>query len=160
MVGRRLSRGDAGKPFPRLAPAFVMPAMTTPAFSLLLLLAAAMLCSCAMQSNQKAPAARLAHDVYFTLNDNSPAMREQLVAACYERLAGLSGIVFFSAGTRTPDLQRDVNDQGYDVSLHVYFADRPSHDAYQTAPPHLQFIAENKTNWKTVRVFDSDLVRR
>ncbi len=136
-----------------------MPPMTNPACSLLILLSLA-LCSCAMPSNQKAPTAKLAHDVYFTLNDNSPAMQQRLVAACHERLAGLAGIVFFAAGTRTPDLQREVNDQGYDVSLHVYFADRPSHDAYQTAPSHLQFIAENKANSKAVRVFDSDLARR
>ena len=34
---------------------------------------------------------------------------------------------------------------------------RAAHDAYQTAPAHLQFIAENKENWRTVRVFDSNL---
>ena len=30
-----------------------------------------------------------------------------------------------------------------------------AHDAYQPSPGHQQFIAENKTNWKRVRVFDS-----
>ncbi|MCA8965965.1 MAG: Dabb family protein [Planctomycetes bacterium] len=104
--------------------------------------------------------ARLAHDVFFTLTDNSPAACDRLVAACYERLAGIPGIVFFTAGTRVPDLQRDVNDKDYDVSLHVYFESRAAHDAYQQAAPHLQFIADNKANWKAVRVFDSDLAAR
>jgi hypothetical protein len=38
----------------------------------------------------------------------------------------------------------------------VIFKDRASHDAYQTAPKHLQFIEENKPTWAKVRVFDSD----
>ena len=33
----------------------------------------------------------------------------------------------------------------------------PSHDLYQDAPRHQQFIAENKPNWKQVRVFDSNV---
>jgi hypothetical protein len=37
----------------------------------------------------------------------------------------------------------------------VIFADRASHDAYQTDQRHLQFIAEQKPNWKSARVFDS-----
>jgi len=131
--------------------------MTIQALPLLFVLAAVLLGSCTMHPGNRTTSAQLVHDVYFTLNDNSPAMRQQLVAACHERLAGLPGIVFFAAGTRADDLQRDVNDQGYDVSLHVYFAERATHDAYQTAPDHLQFIAENKANWKTVRVFDSNL---
>jgi len=37
------------------------------------------------------------------------------------------------------------------------FDSRASHDIYQTAPRHVQFINEQKPNWKQVRVFDSDL---
>jgi hypothetical protein len=36
------------------------------------------------------------------------------------------------------------------------FAARAPHDAYQTAPRHQQFIAENATGWAKVRVFDAD----
>ena len=101
--------------------------------------------------------ARLAHDVYFTLKDASPQARATLVAACHAKLAGIAGIVFFVTGTRDPELQRDVNDRDYDVSLHVVFGDRAAHDAYQEAPAHLQFIAANRDNWQAVRVFDSKL---
>ena len=113
-----------------------------------------------MRPADRTPTPRLSHDVYFTLNDNSDQARADLVAGCYKLLANLPGITWFAAGTRTPDLQRDVNDQGYDVSLHVFFVDRAAHDAYQTAPAHVLFIAENKANWKAVRVFDSDLAGR
>ena len=42
-----------------------------------------------------------------------------------------------------------------DVALHVVFDSRDAHDAYQTAPRHLQFIEENRADWAKVRVFDS-----
>jgi hypothetical protein len=103
-----------------------------------------------------ADAARvLAHDVYFTLRDASPEAKQKLVDACRHHLAGHEGTVFFAAGVRADELARDVNDQGYDVSLHVYFRDKAAHDVYQDHPRHKQFIAEMNANWKTVRVFDS-----
>ena len=37
----------------------------------------------------------------------------------------------------------------------MVFANQAAHDAYQEAPRHLQFIAENKETWASVRVFDS-----
>jgi hypothetical protein len=116
----------------------------------------------ALASLALAPAARaadgsraLAHDVYFTLADKSPAAVQRLVDACRKHLSGHEGTVFFATGTRAAELAREVNDTAYDVSLHVYFRDKAAHDAYQDHPRHLQFIAENKGNWAKVRVFDS-----
>lgn len=97
----------------------------------------------------------LAHDVYFTLNDDSPEARQRLATACRTHLTGYPGTVFFSVGTIASDLDRPVNDRGFGVALHVYFEDQASHDAYQTHPRHARFIDENSGNWKTVRVFDS-----
>ncbi len=97
----------------------------------------------------------LSHDVYFTLEDSSPARQEALVAACQKYLKDHPGVVFFAAGLREPDLDRPVNDSEFHVALHVVFDGRESHDAYQQADSHLKFIAENKDNWKQVRVFDS-----
>ena len=48
-----------------------------------------------------------------------------------------------------------MNDRDFDVALNVVFQDAAAHDAYQKAERHLKFIAENKGNWKKVRVFDS-----
>ncbi len=143
---------------PRIAAVITnMPIRHTAALAVALTL---LLACCAMNPADRTATPRLSHDVYFTLNDNSDQARRTLVDACYTRLAQLPGITWFAAGTRAPDLQRDVNDQGYDVSLHVFFVDRAAHDAYQTAPAHVLFIAENKANWKAVRVFDSDLAGR
>ena len=99
----------------------------------------------------------LAHDVFFTLNDSSPAQCDALVRECFEYLKGHDGVVAFSAGTRAAECKRDVNDVQFHVSLHIVFADRRSHDAYETAPRHREFIARNKANWAKVRVFDSTI---
>jgi hypothetical protein len=97
----------------------------------------------------------LAHMVYFTLKDRSPAQIEKMVAACKKYLTDHPGTLFFAAGTLVPDLTRPVNQTDFDVALHVVFDSREAHDAYQQAPRHTQFIEENKPNWERVRVFDS-----
>ena len=97
----------------------------------------------------------LAHNVFFTLHDNSATARQNLVAACKKYLTGHPGTAFFAAGVLCQELRRPVNDVGYDVALHLVFKTKADQDAYQLAPRHDQFIAENKENWKTVRVFDS-----
>jgi hypothetical protein len=101
------------------------------------------------------PAPRLAHNVFFKLKDNSPSKVQALVDACKKYLNIQPGIVFFAAGTLCADLTRDVNDRSWDVGLHLVFVDKAAHDAYQDDATHNQFIAENKPNWATVRVFDS-----
>jgi len=97
----------------------------------------------------------LAHNVYFSLNDTAPAAIDRMVAACHTYLKDHPGVVFYAAGSLSKDLTRPVNDLHFDVALHVVFTDRAAHDAYQTAPRHMQFIEENKAIWKRVRVFDS-----
>jgi len=100
---------------------------------------------------------QLAHMVYFKLNDSSGANKAKLVAACKAFLSGHDGSVYFAAGTLAGDLNREVNDRDFDVSLHVVFVNKEAHDKYQQHPRHLKFIAENKENWAKVRVFDSYL---
>ena len=97
----------------------------------------------------------LSHNVFFTLHDNSPAAVDRLIAASKTYLTGHPGTIFFAVGGLADEYQRPVNDRAFDVALHVVFTDGPSHDAYQKAPRHLKFIAENAANWKQVRVFDS-----
>ena len=97
----------------------------------------------------------LAHDVYFTLNDGSPAARQKLVAACKKHLTGYPGMVSFSVGVVCAELNRPVNDLEFDVALHIVFQSIADHDAYQAAPRHESFVEENKATWKKVRVFDS-----
>lgn len=100
---------------------------------------------------------RLAHNVYFSLKEPTDINRKALVAACKTYLTDHPGTVFFGVGTVEPGLARPVNQRDFDVSLHLVFASRADHDAYQDAPRHHQFVEENKANWASVRVFDSQL---
>ena len=97
----------------------------------------------------------ISHDVYFALKDNSADAKKNLVAACKKYLSDHPGTVFFSAGARVEELDRPVNDKDWDVGLHIVFKTKADHDRYQDAAKHKTFIAENQTNWKKVRVFDT-----
>ena len=97
----------------------------------------------------------LAHNVYFSLKDNSDGAKRKMVAACKKYLSAHPGSVFFAAGVLAAECDRPVNDRDFDVALQVVFKDKAAHDKYQTAERHLKFIEENKDNWKKVRVFDS-----
>ena len=98
--------------------------------------------------------ARLAHHVFFTLKDNSPESVASLIGDCQKYLDDHDGVVGFDVGRRDKELDRPVNVK-FDVSLHVIFEDRATHDAYQTAPRHLEFIERQKDNWAQVQVCDS-----
>jgi hypothetical protein len=106
-----------------------------------------------------APAAppMVVHNVFFALNENTPATRQKLIDDCRKYLSGHTGVAYFSAGLLSPSLARPVNDREFDVALHVVFRSMADHDAYQAHPRHQQFIDENKPNWKKVRVFDSEV---
>ena len=96
----------------------------------------------------------LTHNVFFALKDNSAEAIGTLLDACRKYLTDHPGTQFFAVGT-VSDLDREVNDRDFDVALHVIFESRAAHDEYQKSPRHLEFIAENKDNWKKVRVFDA-----
>lgn len=100
---------------------------------------------------------QIAHMVYFTLKENTPEAKKKLVAACKKYLSGHDGTAYFSAGVRAEELDREVNDRDWDVALHLVFKSKAAHDKYQEAQRHKDFIAENKDNWKKVRVFDANV---
>src|SRR5262245_35402187 len=121
-------------------------------------LAAGVVMNHALRS-EAAPAAdpMIGHMVFFTLTDNSPAKVQALVAACDKYLSKHTGEVFYSAGPRAKEFNRDLNDQDFDVALHLVFKTKADHDKYQDAARHKQFIEENRAGWKKVRVVDSHL---
>ena len=100
---------------------------------------------------------RIAHMVYFTLEDASEPKVDLLLSECKKYLDDHPGLEYFAVGRLNPELSRPVNDRGFHVSLHTIFSDRAAHDAYQVHPRHLEFIENNKSNWKQARVFDSNL---
>lgn len=99
---------------------------------------------------------KLAHQVFFTLNNRDDASITAFIGECQEYLNGHDGQVDFAVGRREPKYTRPVN-ADYDVALHTVFEDQAAHDAYQVAPRHLTFIERQKENWASVQVFDSNL---
>jgi hypothetical protein len=127
------------------------------------LVVAALLLALGSRAGEKGKAApkgpMIVHNVYFTLKDNSAAAKKKLVESCKKYLTKHTGEIHFAAGTLAEELNRPVNDRDFDVSLHIVFQDKAAHDAYEVAKRHKEFIAENKDNWKKVRVFDSAIER-
>src|SRR5437762_2866949 len=101
------------------------------------------------------PEPMVGHMVYFQLNDSTPANQQKLVDACKKFLTNHRGQVFFGVGLRGEAFVRPVNDHDWDVGLHIIFQTKADHDRYQGSERHVRFVAENKANWKKVRVFDS-----
>jgi Stress responsive A/B Barrel Domain len=106
-----------------------------------------------------APAAApmIGHMVYFTLTDNSPAKVKELVAACDKYLSKHPGEAFYGCGPRAKTEDRDVVQKDWDVGLQMVFKTMADYEKYATAPRHEQFIAEQKANWKAVKVYDTEL---
>lgn len=129
-------------------------------YVVLAVLGAVALCGCSEPLARKQPKEpRLAHNVYFMLNDSSEAARAKLVADCYKYLSKHPGVTFFAAGEIVEEHAREVNVRGWDVGLHIVFESKHYHDLYQKAPDHLKFIDENAQSWKAVHVFDTYLAR-
>ncbi len=128
------------------------------------LIALCLLCLTALWTAGPAPAiaagakeAKVGHNVYFSLNDNSDAAKEKFVASCKKYLSGHPDTSFFAVGVLAKDMKRPVNDQDFDVSIHIVFTNKAAHDKYNVSEKHLKFIDENKGSFKKVRVFDSYL---
>ena len=98
---------------------------------------------------------QLTHCVFFALKDNTPENCQTLVDECNTYLNRPDGVVSMYVGIREADLDREVNDADFDVSLVVVFENRQTHDVYQDHPEHLTFVERNKQSWRSVRVFDA-----
>lgn len=96
-----------------------------------------------------------AHNVYFSLKDNSQDTVTAFIDDCTTYLSTQAGIISFACGVLESELDREVNDRGFDVGLHILFETYAAHNAYQTDEQHNIFVERNKDNWATVRVFDT-----
>ena len=123
----------------------------------LLALAALWTVGPSLAADADAKEAKVAHNVYFILNDNSDAAKEKFVASCKKYLSGHPDTSFFAVGVLAKDMKRPVNDQDFDVSIHIVFTNKAAHDKYNVSEKHLKFIDENKASVKKVRVFDTYL---
>lgn len=102
----------------------------------------------------------LAHVVYFTLNEDTPEMRQKVVDSCHKYLSEHEGTVFYAAGTIGEEFDREVNARDYDVALVLIFTGKDAHDAYQVSERHLKFVEENRPRFQAVKVYDSYVAKK
>ncbi|MBN2475707.1 MAG: Dabb family protein [Pirellulales bacterium] len=98
----------------------------------------------------------VAHDVFFSLKDAGEVAKIALVADSQKYLGSIPGIVSYAAGTRS-DMERDVNDRNFDVSLHIVFQDKAALQEYLVHPMHTAYVARHEPNCQKIRVFNSEL---
>ena len=108
--------------------------------------------------NANANGPRLAHMVFFTLNDHSKESRAKFVAGCEKYLTGHEGAQSFSVGVFADDVDEGaVSVKDFDVALHVVFQDKAAKEKYLVNPRHKAFVEEFRASFAKVRVFDSYL---
>ena len=96
---------------------------------------------------------RIAHDVFFVLEDPTPERCSALVAAC-EKLRAIPGVVRVTTGVRDTTQTRDVNRQDFHVALHVEFASDEAYEAYLPHPVHQDLLGGFAAGFRAVEVFD------
>lgn len=102
--------------------------------------------------------AEVSHIVFFELNDNSAENIDAMIAGAHKYLCDIEGVVSCQVGSRQTERVSGSNDTAYDVALVVTLATEDDHKVYDTHPEHMKFIGEFRSNWKKVRVMDSNLV--
>jgi hypothetical protein len=118
-------------------------------------LLAALTAVCAFAITARADEPAVGHMVFFELKEKSAENKKKLVDACYKYLKEHEGVLYFSAGERAEDIKEGPSAKDWDVALQIVFKNKKSLDTYAKHAQHLKFIAENKDNWKGVKVYDS-----
>ena len=97
----------------------------------------------------------LVHTVYFWLKPELTAAQRADFRRGVESLGGIQAVAKVYVGTPAPTGKRPIIDDSYSVALTVLCEDVAAHDAYQVDPIHLAFIAEFKTCWTRVQIYDA-----
>lgn len=96
------------------------------------------------------------HHVYFYPTESSnPSDQAELIGMCQSLLATIPGVTSLALGTPA-GTDRPVVDNDYIVALLLEFPNAEAEKEYQVHPQHVQFVAESRRLWSTVKVFDSN----
>lgn len=98
----------------------------------------------------------LTHTVLFWLNPETTPERRAQFESDLRALAAIPGSRRAIIGRPSSTGQRPVVDHSYDYALELDFDDVATHDLYQDAPAHHEFIANSREIWAKVQVFDFD----
>ena len=94
------------------------------------------------------------HIVIFWAKPENPLAADALLAGAKQYLAPIPGALHFHVGKMAAS-HRPVVDQTYQVALNLVFPDKPTQDAYQAHPRHVEFLEKVfKPNCAKVVVYD------
>lgn len=94
------------------------------------------------------------HVVIFWTDPANPNAANELIAGANQYLRNIPGVLQFHVGKMAPS-HRPVVDQSYQVALNITFSDKPTQDAYQIHPQHVEFVEKVfKRVCKKVVVYD------
>ncbi|QYM77950.1 Dabb family protein [Horticoccus luteus] len=97
----------------------------------------------------------LVHTVYFWLKSDLTAAQREAFAAALASLRGIPMEAFYT-GRPAALPARPVVDATFDHAITCVFADIAAHNVYQTHPLHLAFLAQCKTWWTRVQIYDAN----
>jgi len=101
---------------------------------------------------------KIVHHVFFWLNNpGSDADIKKLVEGL-NTLKGITEVKQLQIGKPASTIKRDVVDNSFDVSELMYFESVADQDAYQIHPIHKAFVEKYSHLWKTVKVFDMEII--
>lgn len=98
----------------------------------------------------------LVHTVFFWIKKELDSDQYTRFQTGLESLKQIEHADAVYIGTPAKTAERPVIDSSYDFCLTVLLKDIAAHDAYQADPRHLEFIANCKELWNTVKVYDAD----
>jgi hypothetical protein len=99
----------------------------------------------------------LVHNVYFWLKPELTSAQRAEFRRGVEALAAIKPQVlqlYVGAPAAVPD--DPAADKGFTVGLTAVFRDVAAHNAYQTDPAHVAFVAKFKSSWARVLVYDAE----
>ena len=97
----------------------------------------------------------LVHTVYFWLKPELTAAQRAEFRRGVESLGTIKAVDQVYVGTPAATEKRPIIDDSYSVALTVLCRDIAAHDAYQVDPIHLAFIAQCKSFWTRVQIYDA-----
>lgn len=97
----------------------------------------------------------LVHSVFFWLKPELTDAQRADFRRAVEALAGIKSVEQIYVGTPAATPKRPVIDDSYSVALTVLCKDLAAQDAYQVDPLHLEFVANYKTYWTRVQIYDA-----
>ena len=102
---------------------------------------------------------KILHQVFFWLkNPGAQADIDQLVEGL-KTLRDIDEVHELQIGRPASTVKRDVVDNSFDVSELIHFKSVADQDAYQIHPVHKAFVEKYGHLWKTVKVFDSEILK-